>query len=74
MLAVFALTLVFADGYMGGSLHMRDYPTADACNKGGGPYAAQYTSRGHPASFFCVKVQQSKVPRRHIEMPTLVSP
>lgn len=81
MITVFALTLVFADGYLGGSTHARDFKDAAACNKFGAQMASQYTSRGHPASFVCAKTTRTLQKREapeiitpHFTQPTLVHP
>jgi len=70
---VFALTLIFADGYVGGSSHMKDFKDMDSCNKNGAQMALQYTSWGHPASFVCAKVAVSKIrPKPEVHsVPTL---
>jgi len=61
MSKVFALTLIFQDGYLGGSSHMHDFKTLDLCNKNGAQMAMQHTSWGHPASFVCAKTETLKI-------------
>jgi len=61
MITVFALTLIFADGYLGGSTHARDFKSMALCNKNGAQMAMQYTSWGHPASFVCGQIEVSKI-------------
>ena len=73
MITIFALTLIFADGYMDGSVHARDFKTMAECQKYGPQLAMQYTSYGHPASFVCAKGLRPKVlpkPESHTA-PTL---
>ncbi|MDB5822167.1 MAG: hypothetical protein JWR21_871 [Herminiimonas sp.] len=57
---VFALTLVFADGYLNGSTHARDFKDLASCNAFGAQMSQQYTGYGHPTSFFCAKAHAFK--------------
>jgi hypothetical protein len=52
---VFALMLVFSDGYVGGhttAAHLKD---RESCDKQGAKLVAQYAAWGHPASYSCLE-------------------
>ncbi|CAN5788495.1 hypothetical protein BH11PSE12_BH11PSE12_34220 [soil metagenome] len=77
MVTVFALTLVFADGYLGGSTHAQDFKDKQLCIQQGSKMVSQYTSWGHPASFNCVKtIAQKRIGKPEViqhDFPTLPS-
>lgn len=61
MITIFTLTMIFADGYMGGSVRAVDFKSMAKCQNMGPQLARQYTSNGHPATFVCSKEQRVKV-------------
>lgn len=67
MLTVFALTLIFADGYLGGSTHAADFKDLATCNRNGSQLALQFVHEGHPASFICNKTQAQKRSSKQVE-------
>lgn len=60
MVTVFALTLVFADGYLGGSTHARDFKDLASCNRYGAQMTMQMVNAGHPTSFVCAEAKARK--------------
>jgi hypothetical protein len=61
MISIFTLTIIFANGYMGGSVRAHDFKTMAECQKFGPQIALQYTANGHPGSFVCSKQSRVKV-------------
>ncbi|OEZ73176.1 hypothetical protein JAB5_01470 [Janthinobacterium sp. HH103] len=58
MSIVVALTIIFSDGYMGGSVHARDFKTMAECKKFAPQLVRYYTGNGHPASFVCERAEK----------------
>lgn len=72
MSIVVVLTIIFSDGYMGGSVHARDFKTMAECRKFAPQLVRHYTSNGHPASFVCERAE--KMERRGPLKHTLFKP
>jgi hypothetical protein len=73
VVTIFALTLVFADGYLGGSTHARDFKDLASCNRYGAQMAMQMVNAGHQTSFVCAETKPRKAPAAPVvhEMKTL---
>jgi hypothetical protein len=73
VVTVFALYLTFADGYLGGSTHARDFKDMASCNRYGAHMTMQMVNYGHPTSFVCAPVEARGATPKPIvkEMKTL---
>ena len=75
MSIIVALTIIFSDGYMDGSVHARDFKTMKECHAFAPQLVRYYTSGGHPASYVCERAEKMvrKGPIYEHSVPTLLA-